>query len=623
MNKLEYIKLDVILKKILFISFLSCNFLFGQSVIDECLSSVTPIMTSDFTSTANVANIRSADVVEWDGNNWFGGFVNANLTIAPLTNQIGCRAIFLGNGSTWTSSGEAIGLKLDTPLVSGILYNFDITYVSHGFGSNGAFSPLFYTNSIPTQSGATLVGSLIPVGFNWETNNFSFVANASQNGDEWIILRTDSNSTSGLISSFCQNCTISTPNCDISVNDETICSSEFATITATSNSTASFSYQWNVPTGATDPGNVNSFVTNIPGTYSVTATDAATNCTTNASGTIFVNSLPDVTIENQVICEDDSTAIVAITSTGGNFSFQWTVPSNVQNPGNVDSFTTNVAGNYTAFVTDTDTGCNVTATGTITISPKPVITVNSETICQGTSTIISATSSSVSNYEYLWTVPVGTQNPGNVESFTAVAEGTYSVIVNDLDTNCSSDIVSGSINYFPDFEFTIDQYCQQDDFILEIIPTDNSFSSTNASFLWELDNSSIIGNDSQINLSSYLNFTSIVEELPLNINVTVNSVNGCVKTKTITVDQVLCSIPEGISPNNDGINDSLDLSLLNVKNLQIFNRYGRMVYQKQGYLNEWYGQTNSGEILPTGTYFYTVELTDGSETLSSWIYLNK
>jgi gliding motility-associated-like protein len=621
LSKLKNRIVNIFIYKLLLFS--SVNFLYAQTIVDECLSSVTPLVSNDFSSTMDVVNVQSADVVEWDGNNWLGGFPMANITIAPPTNQIGCRAIFLGNGLTWTSNGEAIGLRLDNPLVAGTAYTFDITYVSHGLGSDGVFSPLFYTNSTSSQFGATFVGNLLPVGFNWETNSLSFVASSLQDGDEWVILRTNTTSTSGLISSFCQNCTVVVPNCDITVNDVFVCEGDSATIIASSNSTGNFNYQWSVPVGATDPGDVSSFNTNVSGTYSVVATDIINNCVANGTGNLVFNSIPNITVNSDFICEDSSTTIIASTSTNGNYTYQWTVPVDVQNPGNVSSFTTDTAGNYTVLVTDTDTDCNVTATGIITTSSKPIITVNNETICEGSSTLLTASTSTTGNYEYLWTVPIGVSNPGNVSSFPADVDGMYSVIVNDIDTSCSSDSVSTSLNYYPDFEFTIDQYCEQDDFILEVLPTNGSFNLENSSFIWELNNSTTIGNDPKINLSSYLNFTSVVEDLPLNISVIVTSNNACSKTSTFTIEQVLCSIPEGISPNNDGINDSLDLTLLNVKKLQIFNRYGRIVYQKNSYVNEWYGQTNSGDILPTGTYFYVIELTDGSEPQSSWIYLNR
>lgn len=84
-----------------------------------------------------------------------------------------------------------------------------------------------------------------------------------------------------------------------------------------------------------------------------------------------------------------------------------------------------------------------------------------------------------------------------------------------------------------------------------------------------------------------------------------------------------CSIiPEGISPNNDGINDSFEVSWLQATHIKIFNRYGTEVYELPNYRNEWYGTTNDGQELPVGTYFYVIEVPVG-DPISGWVYVNR
>ncbi|MBN2869084.1 MAG: gliding motility-associated C-terminal domain-containing protein, partial [Flavobacteriaceae bacterium] len=101
------------------------------------------------------------------------------------------------------------------------------------------------------------------------------------------------------------------------------------------------------------------------------------------------------------------------------------------------------------------------------------------------------------------------------------------------------------------------------------------------------------------------------------------TINNCTEVKTIDFKQDKdCNIPQGISPNGDIFNESLDLSFLDIDNLIIYNRYGTEVYSKNNYINEWKGQTNDGKKLPTGTYFYVIK-TLSNKTHTGWVYLNR
>jgi gliding motility-associated-like protein len=76
-------------------------------------------------------------------------------------------------------------------------------------------------------------------------------------------------------------------------------------------------------------------------------------------------------------------------------------------------------------------------------------------------------------------------------------------------------------------------------------------------------------------------------------------------------------IPSGFSPNNDGINDNF--AIIHPYNssvsLEVFNRWGNIVYKNGNYNNEWYGKGVGnflGQDLPAGTYYYVVNATDKS-----------
>lgn len=90
-------------------------------------------------------------------------------------------------------------------------------------------------------------------------------------------------------------------------------------------------------------------------------------------------------------------------------------------------------------------------------------------------------------------------------------------------------------------------------------------------------------------------------------------------------------IPEGFSPNGDGINDLFVIrGILNYPNnaFVIYNRWGNKVFEASPYVNTWDGRSMfglrvGGDELPVGTYFYVLDLKDGSAIYKGTIYLNR
>lgn len=94
--------------------------------------------------------------------------------------------------------------------------------------------------------------------------------------------------------------------------------------------------------------------------------------------------------------------------------------------------------------------------------------------------------------------------------------------------------------------------------------------------------------------------------------------NQCTFETQFTVYNNDCQVPKGISPNGDGSNDFWDLTAFGITKLTIYNRTGGVIYTYgEGYTNQWYGQTNNGNTLPTGTYFYSFESINGPRT--GWV----
>jgi gliding motility-associated-like protein len=211
-------------------------------------------------------------------------------------------------------------------------------------------------------------------------------------------------------------------------------------------------------------------------------------------------------------------------------------------------------------------------------------------------------------------------------TYNNLTPGTYTVIVKNA-AGCTSVTPSILINTVPDApQITINQGCQNtvlgNDYILEALPLDNSFDISTATFIWKNNQGTTIGNnENTFDVTQYLTNNSGQSDVPLQFTVTVINPGGCDNTITINVDSYFCTIPKGISPNNDGLNDNFNLTGLNVDKLSIFNRYGHEVYTKNNYRDEWHGQSDKGDELPTGTYYYVIEAANNPQT--GWVYINR
>jgi gliding motility-associated-like protein len=69
-----------------------------------------------------------------------------------------------------------------------------------------------------------------------------------------------------------------------------------------------------------------------------------------------------------------------------------------------------------------------------------------------------------------------------------------------------------------------------------------------------------------------------------------------------------------LSPNGDGINDIWvvkDIAFYPNNTVTVYDREGKVVFTKKGYANDWDG-TYRGSVLSEGTYYYSVDLGNGT-----------
>lgn len=195
---------------------------------------------------------------------------------------------------------------------------------------------------------------------------------------------------------------------------------------------------------------------------------------------------------------------------------------------------------------------------------------------------------------------------------------TYTIPVDTATCNVGGNTVF-TITILPELTFAIDASCQNSMLTLSVVDAD--FNPETVTYTWT-QGTTTVGTNATFNVDEYLAQNPTVT-LPITFTLSVTS-GGCDSVQSFTVENNPCRvIPRGISPNNDEVNDTFDLTGYGVKDIMIFNRYGTQVYSFSGnYTNQWKGQSDGGHELPDGTYFYSIHTTEGA-TKTGWVYINR
>lgn len=274
-------------------------------------------------------------------------------------------------------------------------------------------------------------------------------------------------------------------------------------------------------------------------------------------------------------------------------------------------------GTYRFLYTVTGTCSQVdTASITITIREIPGIPVASAdpVVCESENLNLFATP--VASATYHWSGPNGftsaLQNP-TISSVTPDANGVYTVYSEGNSCQSGTSTVSVLVNPEPDFE--LNQDCVGREYQLWVTRLNQiSFDEVNSTYSWVGPNG-FTSNESSITITGGASGI---------YTLTITNEFGCDATNFIEVNRTNCFIPNVITPNNDESNESFDLTGFDVSKLEIYNRWGRKVYEKNDYLDEWHGQSTNGGLLPDSTYYYIIKMgIEQEETKTGWIFLNR
>jgi PKD repeat protein len=204
----------------------------------------------------------------------------------------------------------------------------------------------------------------------------------------------------------------------------TICAGGTATLSATAN----------------PPGGVFTWSTGATGTSITVSPTTTTNYTVNYSvngcnstpvtAQVVVNQNPTITVNSATICEGNTTTLTATPSSAGGV-YLWSTN------GNTASVTVSplITTSYT--VTYTLSGCApATASGTVTVSPSPMVNLGADTtICAVDFPYTLTASVSGANNQFTWSTGDQTQ------SITISTGGTYTVNVTNSSGCSASDVI--------------------------------------------------------------------------------------------------------------------------------------------------------------------------------------
>lgn len=226
------------------------------------------------------------------------------------------------------------------------------------------------------------------------------------------------------ITAGCSNTTVATVSVNslpiITVNSQTICSGQTASLVTLGATT----YSWN--NGST----LNTLSVSPTSTTNYTVTGLSGGCTNTAVATVSVNSLPNLTVNSSTICAGQTASLIA----SGASTYSW----NTGATSNIVSVSPSSTNTYTLM--GTTLGCTNTVIATVSVNSLPIITANSQTICNGQ--IASLIASGATTYSW---------DSGSSSSSTTVSPSTNSTYtVTGTTAGCSNTAIAMvSVNPLP------------------------------------------------------------------------------------------------------------------------------------------------------------------------------
>jgi gliding motility-associated-like protein len=338
------------------------------------------------------------------------------------------------------------------------------------------------------------------------------------------------------------------------------------------------------------------------GNYTVVVQDQA-GC--QATQTFQLINPPAITLAvntTSSTCNSVADANITTTVNGGvpSYTLVWVGPSGTLTGQNLSNI---LSGNYTLSLTDQN-GCQINSVVPVGTQLNVLAQAgNDTTYCYNTSSLVLNGNQSQNAVSYVWLSLPSQQtlaNQSTVSVLPSSGTNTYVLIAVASNTNCyDMDTVIVNLLPLPDVDagptYSIPLYGS-------VTIGGNPTSGSATSFTWFPATGL-----SNINISNPVasNTVSTV------YTVVVTGTNGCVAMDSVLVYVYPeIKIPNGFSPNGDGVNDTWIIDNLEQfpdNEVEIYNRWGELLFRSEGYKTPFDGKYK-GKDLPVGTYYYVLKL---------------
>lgn len=378
------------------------------------------------------------------------------------------------------------------------------------------------------------------------------------------------------------------PQIIINPDPATVCLYDSIVLTASGAATYSWSPATglNITTGTTvsaDP--VNTLTYTVTGTYT-------NSCVNSGQITVTVEE-PVVTVNNATVCAGDPNDIELLTASGAQ-TYEWSPGTGLNaTTGSTVEANPAVTTIYQVIGT-TANGCKDTAQATVTVIPEFTVMVNSDSICSGESTLLTATGADT----YSWSPGTGLNTTTGVEVIASPIVTTTYTITGTVSGCTETGTAVVTVIPVPDAQATASPNP-----VSNFDPTVMLFTSnTETDISWY----------SNTILLSHLNhFQYVLPETPGNytVQLVVKNVLGCTDTATVVIvvqEDIIFYVPNTFTPDGNEHNNVFQPVLTagideSGYELQLYDRWGELVFSTTDTKTGWDG-TYKGKMCQDGTF---------------------